>query len=93
MARLQRRKRVKLIFLANFRFACAILVSINKYNFIFFICIGITFLSEALYSNMNRYTNAEMTDMHFMYGLANWNSLEASNNGRIGRKCAKRGKG
>ncbi|KMQ83534.1 hypothetical protein RF55_19752 [Lasius niger] len=26
---------------------------------------------------MNRYTNAEMTDMHFVYGLANGNSLQA----------------
>lgn len=26
---------------------------------------------------MNRYTNAEMTDMHFMYGLANRNALRA----------------
>lgn len=26
---------------------------------------------------MNRYTNAEMTDTHFVYGLANGNSLQA----------------
>ena len=29
------------------------------------------------FRNMNRYTNADMTDMHFIYGLADGNALEA----------------